>query len=249
MLTRPDHAAVLEDVADLKGQLAAARYRDDVWAWISECVTTVDELDSRTPIKPFPTRVCIRCQTYAGGIEDTCDRCGDPTRQLIYLRDLARQWQSAHPSLLIVPKARRMRLSWLFVACHTWGALQWPHAKIFFVSSKEEKSGELVERAHGILSRVPPHGGGGRIAGQTASPPSVRLDNGASIIGVAEGASQLRQYTSTAVLADEFGHWMQPRETFSAMKPTMDGGGRITIVSSAYPGTFAELVRGELLAG
>jgi hypothetical protein len=171
MLTRPDHAAVLEDVADLKGQLAAARYRDDVWAWISECVTTVDELDARTPIKPFPTRVCVRCSTYEGGVETTCIRCGDATRPLIYLRELAHQWQSAKPPLLVVPKARRMKLSWLFVACHVWGALHWPHAKVFFVSSKEEKSGELVERAHGILSRLPPHGGGGRLVGQTASPP------------------------------------------------------------------------------
>jgi hypothetical protein len=205
MPTRPDRAAVLTNAVDLKHELAAARYRDDVWAWISECVTTVDELDPQTPIKPFPTRVCVRCAIYLGGRDDACDRCGDPTRPLIYLRDLARQWQSANPPLLIVPKARRMRLSWLFVAAHVWGALHWPHAKIFFVSSKEEKSGELVERAHGILARLPPHGGGGRLVGQTASPPSVRLDNGAAIIGVAEGASQLRQYTSSAVLADEFG--------------------------------------------
>ena len=101
-----------------------------------------------------------------------------------------------------------------------------PEPKVFFVSSKEEKSGELVERAHGILSRLPPHGGGGRLVGQTASP------------------HQCGWITEPLLSG-----WRRGRETFSAMKPTMDGGGRITIVSSAYPGTFAELVRGELLSG
>jgi hypothetical protein len=42
------------EVAERARRVAA--FRDDVWAWISECVTTVDELDARTPIKPFRSR-------------------------------------------------------------------------------------------------------------------------------------------------------------------------------------------------
>jgi hypothetical protein len=147
-----------------------------------------------------------------------------------------------------VPKARRMRLTWCFVALHVWLALQRPHANIFFVSSKEEKSAELVERARGILARLPEHGGGGRPLESRMGPPSVRLiDTNASITGVAEGADQLRQFTSTAILADEFGTWQWPRAAYAAMRPTMDGGGRITILSSAWPGFWAELIRGEAL--
>jgi hypothetical protein len=249
-----DLSALVDDLGALVAELdhveTIRRYQRDAWAWISECVTTVDELDAQTPIKPFPVGVCVPCTRYVGHAQRAaCPRCGARPAPLAYLETLTRQWQSATPPLLIVPKARRMRLSWLFVALHTWGALHWPHAKIFIVSSKEDKSAELVERAHGILARVPEVGGGGRVVARRAAPPTIELDNGATITGVAEGASQLRQFTATAILADEFGHWMQPRETFSAMRPTIDGGGRLTIVSSAYPGTFAELVRGEFLAG
>lgn len=226
---------------------AADRYAADPWAWLSACVTTVDELDAATPIKPFPVAVCRPCARYVGGGVPQCPVCTGPLASLTYLRDLARQFATGRPPLLLVPKARRMRMTWLFVSVHVWLALQRPHAAIFFVSSKEEKSAELIERAHGVLLRLPPEGGGGRLVDRKNGPPMLRLDNGASITGVAEGADQLRQYTATAILADEFGTWNWPRAAFSAMKPCLDGGGRMTLLSSAWPGTWAEMIRGEFL--
>jgi hypothetical protein len=219
-----------------------------VWTWITACVTTVDELDPLTPIKPFPTHVCPEHARYAGGPEATpCPICSRPTAPLTYLPALARQWQSATPPLLLIPKARRMRLTWLLVACHVWLALERPHSNVFFVSSKEDKSAELIERARGILARLPELGGGAQVVVPRASPPSLRLENGALLMGVAEGADQLRQYTATAILADEFGTWQYPRAAFVAMRPCIDGGGRLTLLSSAWPGTWAEMVRGEFL--
>jgi hypothetical protein len=82
---------------------------------------------------------------------------------------------------------------------------------------------------------------------RTLSPPLLQLDNGAMLFGVAEGAEQLRQYTATAILADELGTWQWPRAAYTAFKPCVDGGGRLTLLSSAYPGFWAELVRGEVL--
>jgi hypothetical protein len=247
-LSRPDRAAVLADPHDLKRHLTAARYAADVWTWVVDCVTTVDELDPSTPIKPFPTQVCPDHAQYAGGAAVTaCPTCTRPMSPLAYLRDLARQWQSSAPPLLLIPKARRMRLTWLMVACHVWLACHRPHANVFFVSSKEDKSAELIERARGILARLPALGGGGQVIVPRASPPSLRLENGALLMGVAEGADQLRQYTATAILADEFGTWNWPRAAYTAMRPTIDGGGRLTLLSSAWPGTWGDMIKGEFL--
>jgi hypothetical protein len=141
-----------------------------------------------------------------------------------------------------------MRLTWLFVALNVWLAWSRPKANIFFVSSKEEKSAELVERAQGIVARLP-WDRLVRFAVTTRnSPPEIRFQhNGAKILGIPEGAGQLRQFTATSILADEFGSWEYPRAAYSAMKPCIDGGGRLTILSSAYPGYYRELVAGEAL--
>ena len=235
---------VLADLDEVETRRAYAR---DVWTWIVSCVSTVDELDPSTPIKPFPSQVCPEHARYAGGpIPLQCPACAGCMQPLAYLRDLARQWQSSTPPLLLIPKARRMRLTWLMVACHVWLAVQRPHSNVFFVSSKEQKSAELIDRAHGILARLSRYGGSQRVQ-PVADPPSLRLENGALIMGVPEGADQLRQYTATAILADEFGTWQWPRQAFVAMRPCIDGGGRLTLLSSAWPGTWAEMVRGEFL--
>jgi hypothetical protein len=247
-----ENIALPEDLTDWLSDLdlvdASLANSRDIWHWLSTAVLTVDELDAATPVKPFPTGACRACSRYVGSASLSCPACGAPVEDMAYLRDLARQWQSAEPPLLLVPKARRMRLTWLFVACHVWLALQRSHANIFFVSSKEEKSAELVERARGIVARLPSAGGGGRLVEHRVSPPTVRwLESGSQIMGVAEGADQLRQYTATAILADEFGTWAWPRAAFSSMRPCIDGGGRLTLLSSAWPGTWAEMIRGEFL--
>lgn len=239
-----DLDAFADDLDFVTRQRACAA---DPWYWLATAVTTVDEVDAMHPIKPFPTHVCARCATYHGGLTPRpC--CDAPTAELTYLKVLARQFAHGAPPLLLVPKARRMRLTWLFVALHLRLALSRPHARIFVVSSKEEKSGELIERATGILTRLPPWAGGGVAFHSEAKPPALVLDDlDAKLIGVAEGADQLRQYTATAILADEFGTWQWPRLAYAAMRPCIDGGGTLTIVSSAYPGFWRDLVTGEAL--
>jgi hypothetical protein len=223
------------------------RYEQDPWAWLCECVSTVDELDPVHPIKPFPTHVCRACERYLGGpANGRCDRCGGDAAPLGYVRHLTETWHRG-PSLLFVPKARRMLLSWLFCSLAAWLAWSRPHAKCFLVSDKEAKSAELLDRVHGILERLPPETCTPVRMHRTLAPPLLVLDNQAMVFGIAEGADQLRQYTATSILADEFGTWLNPRAAFSAMKPTIDGGGRLTIVSTAYPGAWAECIRGELL--
>jgi hypothetical protein len=252
-ITADERAAVqrfLEtDYVEYEREAHRRRYAKDPWAWLTECVTTIDELDPAQPVKPFPVAACRACARYLGAAEASapCGRCGGPAAPLAYLRHLAEAWHRAEPPLLLIPKARRMLLTWLFTALHAWLAWRQPYAKIFFVSSKEDKSAELLDRAHGILERLPLDRCAPVRLHRTLSPPLLQLDNGAMLFGVAEGAEQLRQYTATAILADEIGTWQWPRAAYTAFKPCVDGGGRLTLLSSAYPGFWAELVRGEVL--
>ena len=74
------------------------RYLGNAWAWVAECVWTVDELDLESPVKPFPVAVCIGCSRYLGHADRAvCPGCGQPPAPLSYLEILVRQWQSAEP--------------------------------------------------------------------------------------------------------------------------------------------------------
>jgi hypothetical protein len=159
-----------------------------------------------------------------------------------YAELLVRRWQE-HP-LLAVPKSRRMALTWLFVALNYWLARFSPLAKIAFMARKlgkteTEGSAELVRRAYFIHRHLPP----------TFPPCEVeynigflRFPNGSEIVALGEGEEQARQHTFTSILADELAFWEKAYETWTALRPTVEGGGRITAVSSAAPGFFRDLV-------
>ena len=200
---------------ELAQRKAADRYQSDPWAFLVECVHTLDQI--RGAIRPFPNKP--------------------------HLEFLTRVWQQESEHVVI--KSRRMTVTWLYVALYYWLARFRPGSKIAFCARKEGKdesegSAELVARARFIHEHLPP------------TLPAIEVDyhfcrlafpeTHSEIIGIAQGSDQLRQMTLTGVLADEFGFWERDRQTYQALRPTMEGGGRLTIVSSApeTPGSLLE---------
>lgn len=197
---------------------ARQRYETDPWAFLTECVYTLDQITGQT--RPFPAKE--------------------------HLRYLTQLWHTE--SLLLVPKSRRMMVTWLFVALNYWLARYRPGSKIAFLARKEGKdesegSAELVWRAKFIHEHVP------KLVGEVEVVyHHCRLyfpGHHSEILGIAQGSDQLRQMTLTSILADEFGYWEWAYETYVATRPTIEGGGRFTGVSSANPGFFKSLVFDE----
>lgn len=195
------------------------RWYKDPWAAIREGkVFTLDQTDFTTPVKAFPPKP--------------------------HLEFITREWE-AH-RMLLVPKSRRMMLSWLMCWLHLWMAMFHPGRAVFIVSDKEQKSDELVRRCEFMYTNIPEG---------TILKPTLRtkycfmefpgLDS--SIMGLPSGAAQLRQYTASALLFDEFAFWNDAMETLGAARPTIEGGGRLTIISSAQDGPFKKLVFDETL--
>jgi hypothetical protein len=234
-----------------------ARWRARAWAFVAECGWTYDEADLAHPIKPFPVAACVPCRRYVGH-EDTarCPDCGGTPRPLRYLEHVADAWQALgtgeRPPVLYVPKPRRMKFTWLFAHLHTWLALFHAGAGIFLVSSKEAKSGELIDRCEFIVDHLPwpvkPEVKRSGPKPHYQSPALIFPRLGSKILGIAEGPDQLRQFGASAILFDEFGTWDYPRATFAAAKPCILGGGRLAIVSSAYPGTWRAMCDGDFSA-
>jgi phage FluMu gp28-like protein len=163
-----------------------------------------------------------------------------------YLRHICEVWQ-AH-KMLAVPKSRRMMLTWLMIALHLHLALFTPRSAIFVQSKKADDSDYLIRdsRMLFIYNNLPEWLKSFGLPSAAGKEFLVSFSNGSSVRAVSQGADQLRQYTATAVLCDEIAFWERARETWRALRPIVQGGGRVTLISSAAPGFFEAVVKGEL---
>jgi len=188
-------------------------YFQNPWLMVEDsCIYTLDQTDLLNPIKPFPNQP--------------------------WLKTISEIWLEER--LLALYKSRRMTITWLMVFLHLWLAMMREGVAVFFVSDKEEKSDELVDRAKFIFKYIPDTM---FLKPQSKSSYCYLEFPGLNsyIQGVAQGADQLRQFTATALLFDEFAFWERARETFMASKPTTDGGGKLTCISSPRESFFKEL--------
>ena len=187
----------------------------DPWYWLENYAWTKDEHDSKRPFKRFP--------------------CKD------YLKRITEVWQRER--LLLIPKSRQMMISWLLVALYLHDAQFHPGRLIVYQSKKGEDATALIRRSLVIFDRQPswmkqenrfrehPHG--------KLTFPAIE----SSIVGLPQGAEQLRSYTLSGLLVDEAAYQPLMQEAWTAAKPTIDAGDcRVTMVSSANPSFFEMLV-------
>lgn len=203
------------------------KYREDPWAFLTDCVWTRDAVDAIQPIKPFPAHKK-------------------------YIHFLALMWMKH--KLLALPKSRRLTASWTCCALYTWEAIFVPHRHTGFVSKKEEDSYELVLRAEFIYKNIPewriPKALLPKIKGGAATrkPPVLSFEEPSfsKIQGFPQGEDQLRQFTLSGILEDECAFWEEAEGSYAGAKPTTDGGGRLTMISSRSPGFFKKVVFDQL---
>lgn len=188
------------------------RYKNDPWDFLTEAVRTKDEVDQKAPVKLFPNKD--------------------------YLKIYVRLWQK-YP-LLLVPKARRMTMSWATIALYTWDAIFNDGRNTAFVSKKEDDAAELILRAKFIYDNLDP------VKVPRELLPELKhkfnridiVERGSTIRGYPMGADQLRMHTFSGIFGDESAFWEDARAFYSATLPTIDGGGKMTLVSSPAPSFF-----------
>ena len=122
-----------------------------------------------------------------------------------------------------------------------------------FVSKKEDDAGDLVARAEFIYQHIPewripkallPAPKNNRMSKQ---PPVMEFESiNSKIQGFPQGAEQLRQFTLSGILGDECAFWSEAQAFYSASAPTLEGGGRMTLISSRSPGFSKKIVFDQL---
>ena len=184
-------------------------------------VFTQDQIDLKNPIKKFPAH-------------------------MDYLKLYFKVWQRER--LLAVPKSRRMFLSWGTLIIFLHDTLFNIGRQVAAVSRKEEDADDLLERMKFIIDHFPKD-----VIPLELIPKYKKTfcclefeGINSRILAFPSGADQLRSYAASGILGDESAFWPEAKKMYSATFPTIEMTGRMTMISSAAPGFFKELVHDQL---
>lgn len=152
----------------------------------------------------------------------------------------------------VAPKSRQIGITWLglHIGFH-YAAFDpdTPNAKVLCLSKHGEDAGKLIVRSRRILHLLPPFLRPVETTDSLASRRRLSLARGSEIVSLTGSPEAARQETATFVLADEFAfiRHRQAGKTLTALGPTVDGGGKLLVVSTGNGRTgdgegFAETV-------
>lgn len=134
--------------------------------------------------------------------------------------------------LLVILKARQLGISWLACLYAFRLCTLWPGQPVLALSRGQLEADELVHRIsvmhheHADQAQTLPR----LIKDNTAD---LEWDNGSTVVSLAATKNAGRGLTAALAILDEWAFMAWPRETLAAVKPTIDAGGKLWIISSA----------------
>lgn len=136
-----------------------------------------------------------------------------------------------HDKLIIFLKARQLGLSWLVCAYVQWRCALHDGQTVLFLSRGEDEANELIRRVK-VVQRE--HQDAALLSPITAPRVSnLAWDNTSRVISQAATQNAGRTFAASIAVLDEFAFMQWPKATLAAVKPTIDAGGQLIIISSA----------------
>jgi hypothetical protein len=128
--------------------------------------------------------------------------------------------------LVIILKARQLGMTWIVLGYALWRMLFWPAQSVLLFSRREAEAYHLLERLTGMYSRLPAWL---QVPVVTNSASVWELANGSVARAFPTNAGD--SYTATLVLADEFDLVENQDRLLGSIKPTIDAGGQLILLS------------------
>ena len=132
--------------------------------------------------------------------------------------------------LIIILKARQLGISWLVCLYALRLCLLYAGRPVLCLSRGQLEADELVHRIsfmyHGHVDRAVAR----LVTDNTAA---LEWDNGSSVVSLAATKDAGRSMAAALVILDEWAFMKWPDATLAAVKPTIDAGGQLVILSSA----------------
>ena len=131
--------------------------------------------------------------------------------------------------LLVVLKARQLGLSWLSLAYALWMMVFEAPATVLLFSLREAEAIELLARLHGMYNRLPPY----FRSRTTIRSASKHLELSTDSRALAFSTKGGRSYTGSLAIVDEADFTPDLALFLNAVKPTIDAGGKLFLVSTS----------------
>ena len=133
--------------------------------------------------------------------------------------------------LLSILKARQLGLSWLVLGYALWLILFRPGSQVLMFSRRDDEAQELLQRLKGMHEHLPPF-----LKAETGADNDHEFE--LPILGsVAKSfpttKNSGRSYTATMVIIDEADFILWLKQLITAVKPTIDAGGQLIMISTA----------------
>lgn len=144
---------------------------------------------------------------------------------------------------VIIPKSRQQMISWVCAAWLLHRAIFKIGEHCFWQSKKERDAAVQVARCKFIHHFLPPWQ-------KAKCKPSYKLldfpENYSTIEAMPQGADQTRGNVPSCMVMDEAAFMPEAGPSYQAVKPAINGGAQIILVSSANPGWFDDMWRDRI---
>jgi hypothetical protein len=142
-------------------------------------------------------------------------------------------WSLMTARLTIILKARQLGISWLCCAYCLWHCLFQPGKTVLLYSQGQDEANEMLRRIKALYERLP--------GWMTDALPPIAQDNttlvewqnGSRIKSLPATQKAGRSLTASLVILDEAAFLQWADALYTALKPTIDGGGQLVILSTA----------------
>jgi hypothetical protein len=161
---------------------------------------------------------------------DEHDKTGNAFKKIPYewpyIPEMVHAFQNY--SWLLIWKSRQILATWTAMAYALWLAGFHQGKKVAIQSKKSDDADALIQRIKVIWDHLPTWKPKAEFSYCRVKFPEL----GSDIYGIPQGPDQVRSYTFSCVISDEYGFQEQLKETFGAVKPIVDGGGQFIAMTT-----------------
>lgn len=142
-------------------------------------------------------------------------------------------WKFMQHRRVLILKARQLGISWLCCAYALWHCLFSPGKVVMLFSKGKSEANELLRRIRVLYERLPDWMLEALPTLEISNTTELGWSNGSRVKSNPATQSAGRSFTASLVILDEAAFLQWAQTLYTSMKPVIDGGGQLIILSTA----------------